>query len=318
MIKPSEFLELQKLCMRSFPERLDQRISQVQSLSQGRHHMLALTLSWREGRQPRVERLLVLRYGDPWTWWSLSDQSKALREWHVMRWLYGQGLPLPKLYASGAESGGDFLLMTRVPGRGSRGEAGSISESQTDALARLLARLHGLTPPGTVRAALPEVTVAGELARLREIGQECGNGGLIDAVDQLLVQELGEHPPCVLHGDPDIAKVLCDARGITALLGWENSAMGDPRWDVARIVNRLRSLESEAFVDAFCAAYEDQAARLLSEMSFWEALTAIQGWAVAEWVQMGIGDGRLSPSLATKELLSQRDAWRAFDGPRQR
>jgi hypothetical protein len=42
MIQADLFAELQRLCLRSFPERLDQRISQVEIIASERHPMLGL------------------------------------------------------------------------------------------------------------------------------------------------------------------------------------------------------------------------------------------------------------------------------------
>lgn len=300
MIRPSEFAELQKLCLRSFPERLDQRISQFESLDGDRHPMLGLALSWREGRQPRVERLVMRRYADRWTWWMLDDPSKAGREWAILRWLYGVGMPVPRLYACGQQNGAGFTLMARLQGQGCPAQAACLGE-----LAALLARLHQLVPLEAVRQALPLVLLSEELGRLDEIAHRLHDDGLIEALSDLLVEEVEVYPPCVLHGDPHLANALCDARGITALLDWENSALGDPRWDVARTTNWLRLHQAEELASCFCGAYEEQAGWRLSDMSFWEALTAVQSWAVVAWACTTAPPG----SALAQRLLAHVDLW---------
>ena len=306
MISPSEFSELQKLCQRSFPERLDQRISRVEALAGGRAQMRALTLSWRSGWRTEVERLILRRYADSWTSWTMEDRDKAQREWAVMRWLYGEGLPVPKVYASGSESGDDFVLMAHVPGRRRLldKESGPAStEPYVRELASLLARLHQLAPPDSVRQVLPAVAVVEELDRLRDVAGSCADAGLNEVLDELLAKEVEVCPSCVLHGDPGFANVLCDVRGITALLNWENSALGDPRWDVARVVNWLHTCQAEEWVEGFCTAYEDASGQSLSNMDFWETLTATQNWALAAWVGAN-GDAQLGSQAATEALPS--------------
>jgi aminoglycoside phosphotransferase (APT) family kinase protein len=288
MIKPALFQELQDLCHRSFPERLAQRISQVEPLAAGRHPTLALSLSWMEGRRPRVERLVLRRYTDAWTWWALRDEHKAQREWTLMRWLYVQGMPVPNLYAIGAEGGTPFLLMARMSGTAGtsllgEGPAQRALASCLDALADQLVQLHQLVPPGPVREALPQIILSEELARIDEIARQSSEEGLIEAVEELLTCEIEVRPPCVLHGNPQLANLLYDARGLTALLDWENGALGDPRWDVARVLNGLGSDRENVLAGRFCRAYADRAGFALTELSTWRALAAVQQWAMASW-----------------------------------
>ena len=311
MIQDALFSELQKLCRRSFPERLEQTLSGIQVEEGGRHPTVSLSLAWREGRRPRVERLIVRRYADPWTWWSADDREKPQREWAVVRWLYGRGLPVPLLYASGADRQDPFLLSARVAGQRPALGGAPDASAYAEALAGLLAQLHRLIPPNAVRKALPQVSAVGELDRLAALAQECNDGELIEAVSELCAREVEELTPCVLHGDPRVANVLCDARGVTALLAWENAALGDPRWDIARTTNDLRSHRAEAFVEPLCAAYRDGGDADLRGLTYWEALTAVQSWTLVEWVR-----GTVPPEDAAG-LLSRRDtvrasAWRAL------
>jgi hypothetical protein len=97
MVQADLYAELQLLCRRSFPERLDQRISQVRALDEGRPPLVSFSLAWRAGRRPRVEPLIVRRYAERWTWWSVEDAGQAEREWEVGAWLYRQGLPVSPL-----------------------------------------------------------------------------------------------------------------------------------------------------------------------------------------------------------------------------
>ena len=310
MIDPALFGELQKLCLRSFPERLEQRISQIQALGGGRHPMLGFSLAWHEGRQPRVERLIVRRYADPWTEWALDDRRKAQREWAVMRWLYGRGWPVPQLYASGTEGEERFLLLARVPGVPCSPEQAR-AQAIVDALARQVAQLHQLMPPDSVRETLPRVSVDGELARLGELARCCQAGELNEAIAELRAEKPEERPPCVLHGDFRFEVALCDARGITALLGWENAALGDPRWDQARIVNDLRSHRADALAERFCTVYRERVGAPLADLTFWEALAAVQTWTLIEWVRDRAPSGD-AESLLSRYASTRERAWRSL------
>jgi aminoglycoside phosphotransferase (APT) family kinase protein len=311
MIQAALFAELQKLCRRSFPERLDQSISQIQAVDGGRHPTVSLSLAWREARRPRVERLVVRRYADPWTWWSVEDPNKAGREWAVMRWLYGEGLPVPPLYAVGADGQAPFLLLAHASGQTCALERPAKAQAYVESLSGLLARLHRLPPPAPVRAVLPDHPLDHELGRLETHARACHDGGLIEAICELRAQEMEGYPPCVLHGDLRAENVLCDARGATAVLGWENAALGDPRWDVARVANELRDHQADALVERFLALYQDRGGAAPSRLAYWEALAAVQEWTLAEWVR------ETAPPEQGAELLGMRDharacAWRAL------
>jgi aminoglycoside phosphotransferase (APT) family kinase protein len=113
---------------------------------------------------------------------------------------------------------------------------------------------------------------------------------------------------CVLHGNLHLGNVLCDARGITALLDWENSALGDPRWDVASVADSLYSHYEAGLADRFCAVYASQAAVPLAHLPFWQALVALQRWTVGSWAQQAADPGLLESQV---KLWSEQ-AWRAL------
>lgn len=306
MVDAALYEELQKLCQRSFPERYEQRITQVRSVSGGRHPSVSLSLAWREGRRPRVERLLVRGYADPYTLWSVGDGRKAHREWVVMRWLYAQGHAIPPLYASGTADGESYLLMAHPSGS----EQPPDAETYVDALAEELARLHRLEPPASVREVLPQVDAPDECARLKRMAQECDDSAIGEALYELCAIEVEALPLCVLHGDPRSHNVLCDAQGVTALLGWENAALGDPRWDVGHATSGLRAGDA-APVDRFCARYQEQAGMALPDLTYWETLAAVQDWTLVEWVREHDTSGGAEGMLAQRDEVRE-GAWRAM------
>jgi len=307
MVQADLFAELQLLCRRSFPERLEQRISQIQSIDEGRHPQVSFSLAWREGRRPRVELLVLRRYADRWTWWSVQDEHKAEREWEVGCWLYGQGLPVPAMYASGTADQAPYLLTARPPGRSHPFTGPADLEAYVERAARLLSQLHRLVPPAAVRRLLPEVQARGEIARLSSLARACMDDGLVEALDELARQEMEEYPPCVLHGDLQVDRVRIDARGITAILDWEVAALGDPRWDLARVGVELHRQEAHLLAERFYSSYEEQSHLSTQGMTYWEALASVQQWTTLAWLE---GTG----AAATTEPLDEirGSAWRAL------
>jgi aminoglycoside phosphotransferase (APT) family kinase protein len=110
-----------------------------------------------------------------------------------------------------------------------------------------------------------------------------------------------------VHGDLDADRVRCDARGATAVLGWENAALGDPRWDVARVALALRAREADALVERLYAAYEAQSDQALRDMPTWEALSGVQRWSAVEWAHRTAAGVSLAPLDETRAA-----AWRAL------
>ncbi len=332
MVQAGLYAELQTLCRRSFPERLEQRVSQVREVEGGRHPMVSFSLAWREGRRPRVEPLLLRRYADDWTWWSVEDTQKAARAWEVGGWLYGRGLPLPALYASGTAEQAPYLLMARAEGRRYALERPADREAYVEAVAAFLARLHRLTPPDAVRRVLPEARAQDEIVRLWSLARTCGDEGLTEvlaglsrgkavsgevrsegaareeaATGDAAGKEMEEFPPCVLHGDLQAGRVRADARGLTAVLDWENAALGDPRWDLARVANELHEREAHDLVEQLYQRYEEESGLPAREMDYWEALSATQQWTLLVWLKESgstVDDGALDAARGS--------AWRAW------
>jgi aminoglycoside phosphotransferase (APT) family kinase protein len=307
MVEASQYAELQTLCRRSFPERLEQRVSRIRPVGQGRHPAVAFALSWREGRSPRVESLLVRRYADACTWWSVEDRGKAQREWEVVRWLYAHGYPVMTPYASGVAGDQPYLLTGDLRGRALSLASEEGAMRYVEAAIRALAHLHRLVAPAGVRQALADASVGAALAHAISLGRACGAGDVVEACDALGSVEVEVNPLCVVHGDLEPDRVFCDAQGVTAIVGWEQAAHGDLRWDVARVALALRAQQADALVERLYASYEAQSDVQLQAMPFWEALSAVQRWATAEWAHRSEAAMQIGP---LDEIRAS--AWRAL------
>jgi hypothetical protein len=166
----------------------------------------------------------------------------------------------------------------------------------------VLAQLHRLVPPANVRERLPHIEVSQQVNRLGEMAARYDDRGLGEATMELnsAFQELEGFPPCVLCGESVFAAAQFDARGLTGLPNWDNSALGDPRWDVACAIHWLYAKQAGALADQFLAAYQDRAGQTLSDMTAWRALVAAQGWALTTW---------LREHDPQHQLLSERNTW---------
>jgi aminoglycoside phosphotransferase (APT) family kinase protein len=222
--------------------------------------------------------------------------------------------------------------MARAEGRRYALERPADREAYVEAVAAFLARLHRLTPPDAVRRVLPEARAQDEIVRLWSLARTCGDEGLIEvlaglsrgkavsgearsegaareeaATGDAAGKEMEEFPPCVLHGDLQAGRVRADARGLTAVLDWENAALGDPRWDLARVANELHEREAHDLVEQLYQRYEEESGLPAREMDYWEALSATQQWTLLVWLKESgstVDDGALDAARGS--------AWRAW------
>jgi hypothetical protein len=140
------------------------------------------------------------------------------------------------------------------------------------------------------------------LQRLSDIAQQHNDRELDEAVTEMdsFFQEVEGFPPCVLCGEAVFAAALFDARGITTLPYWDNSAVGDPRWDVMQAVLWLLARQAGVLADRFLAVYQDSAGQSLADLDALSALVAAQNWAMTTWLR------ERDPE---HPLLSERNTW---------
>jgi aminoglycoside phosphotransferase (APT) family kinase protein len=180
-------------------------------------------------------------------------------------------------------------------------------EAYAERAAALLARLHRLEPPLDVRRVLPEVHVESEIARLSALAAVCSDRGLVEALDELAHIEMEAYPLCVLHGDLQGGRLYVDARGVTSVVGWEHAALGDPRWDLARVGVALHQRGSPHLAEQCYRTYQAQSGLAPGEMTFWETLSAAQQWTTLAWLE---GTGATKVGDALGEI--REAAWRAL------
>jgi aminoglycoside phosphotransferase (APT) family kinase protein len=178
------------------------------------------------------------------------------QEFEVYRLLGARGIAVPAVYAYEAGDnafGGPFFVMDRAPGsspnvwrRRDRAEleanweaGGSLAEDLLDSLVRLHAIPAADAPPVLPRRDFEAAVahweeVQGQMALVRDPIVE-------DAYAWLRDREPDPAEPAIVHGDYRIGNCLNQDGRITAILDWELSYVGDPRYDLGYI-----SLDYEA------------------------------------------------------------------------
>lgn len=172
------------------------------------------------------------------------------REIAILSALSGTGM-VPSLVQSGVFEGQSWLAYTHVNGSPWRSDPGHV--------ARLLGRLHDLSPPPR----LP-LGINGSTQIEAQTCQILSNCLQTDSVVDL--RPLGQVPPLaqpvLIHGDPVPGNFLVHD-GTLTLIDWQCPQIGDPAEDLALFLSpamqflyRGEPLSSEE-LDAFLAAYPD-------------------------------------------------------------
>ncbi|MBF6600363.1 MAG: phosphotransferase family protein [Dehalococcoidia bacterium] len=234
-----------------------------------------------------------------------ADHEKTRREFEVLRVAFARGVRCPEPIAVGAcEGGEDYLVMALVAGDTNPRRLVTSPEFATARvrmiaqLAEDLARIHAIAP-GDVAAAPnmrgPEGD-ADPLVYMRRATEEMYRAFLLDPHPALewafrwIDREIAAiarsvYRPCVVHGDFRIGNMLYDTEGLTSVLDWEGTHVGEPEEDVSWLCTRVwrfgaNALEAGGIAsrEAWLQAYERASGRALDRrrVAVWEVLQNIR------------------------------------------
>jgi len=175
------------------------------------------------------------------------------REYRVIEALGGTDVPVPAVYAFGADEsliGAPFYVMERVDGRvlRTRQDAEALPPNEaracSEALVDVLARLHSVDPAavGLGDFGRPDGFLARNVARWGKQWQANKTRDLpaLEEVARRLDDALPESGPAgIVHGDYRLDNTMLDrhdAGRIAAVLDWEMSTLGDPLTDLGLLL----------------------------------------------------------------------------------
>jgi len=257
-----------------------------------------------------ARRALVLRrYGD---WAVTHDSGVAERAWRTLGALERIGMlaPRPVWFDGGGEVfGTPAYVMTRVPGRGElcpRDRRGWLRQ-----LAEALAALHRTATAGLDLSFLP--------APDADLDQQSGTAA---------PEKLAAHPdgaavlaalhgwrphllpvaPVLNHGDYWPGNTLWRRGRLTAVIDWDDAALGPPGADVGYCRTDLALVAGGDAPDIFLEAYEAAAGYRIPQLFFWDLAGAKRALPdPAPWVTAYHDLGRTDLTLE-----QVRDRLRAF------
>ncbi|MEQ8860868.1 MAG: phosphotransferase [Pseudomonadales bacterium] len=223
-------------------------------------------------------------------------------EFRLLRALYRRGVPVPEpllVDASGLLLADPFLVMAFV--EGSSQVPAAQENHYLDAMADLLRKIHELPTDDlpTLPARndpLPEVfdflPQDPEWNDLREHLRALGDTASAES-------------PTLLHGDFWPENLLWQDGAVTAVLDWEDAALGDPLSDVACCRVELRYRFGKVGMERFTQAYAGNREIDLQRLALWQVY-------VAAAAQRFMGEWGLAPErvarMRAEALASIREA----------
>ena len=250
-----------------------------------------------------------------------ADHEKTRREYEVLRVAFARGIRCPEPLGLGqCASGEDYLVMARVSGDANprpliTGEGyATARERIIPQLAEALAAIHLISPQDVAAAPSMRSPLPGQDAlqfeRLKV--EETYRSDLLNphpAIEwawRWLDKQLASLPKtvaqhCVVHGDFRTGNMLYDEQGLTSVLDWEGTHIGEPEEDIAWFCTRVwrfarPTLEAGGVTsrEDWVQAYERASGRAISRqrVAAWEVLQNIRWCQITMMQARAHLDGR--------------------------
>lgn len=276
----------------AFPGQPGWVLKDRQAIGSFQQRMERVTLHWPDTNA--TAEVFVRRYRGYMSWWTLETPDLPRRERTACRVASRAGVPVPKILHTFESPEEAVTVLRREPGDSNW--TPPTPEMAAD-LAETLARLHAAPVADEDRAHLPDVSLAALLPRFARWAEEAENAPLRGDVDALAERFTGvaERPVGLIHGDFHPGNVLSDGRRVTAVIDWEEAALGDPRIDVALMEAMLRR-HSADLAGHFLRRYQERAGYPLGPLPLWMDLTDLRSQIVSAWVKHALAHGRSLPT----------------------
>ncbi len=219
------------------------------------------------GPDGRVMRVVVRQHGEANR---QRDPQVAAHEFALLRALTRAGLPVPAPLRVTVPH--DPFPHPALVTAFAEGE-GEVPPAQVQGAARqlaaFLARLHRLDPAGLTLLPLPDPPPAPTV-----LDEELSEGRVRAALEPRWPPP--PVTPALLHGDLWPGNALWRAGTLSAVLDWEDAALGDPLADVANTRLELLWAYGEDPMWAFTRAYADAAPLDAARLALWDLWAALR------------------------------------------
>ncbi len=284
----------------AFPNAQALRIEEVEPLSSWHNRMTSFAGFWLDTKAVEHRESLILR---EYLGTSLTGAPLAEREWQAWDLAARGGIPIPEVLSRGQATDGPFALIRRSPGKPPwpRPSAASIALA-----AQMLTRIHTIDLQGKECPAIPRWRLTDVVREYHRWASNSDNARLLWAVEQVVEDSdmVRELPYSLLHGDYHLENVLIDKTHITCVLDWEDSRIGDPRWDVA-YTQRFLEIHAPHFAKPFVASYGQTATCDLQPLPLFVVAIDIGNWALSERFRYLMRRGEPLPRTNVEAILHE-------------
>jgi len=276
----------------AFPDQSGWIIRDHQSEHSFQQQMDRVTLVW-PNPQTTLE-VFVRVYRSYLSWWTLITPDLPQREhtaWTIAR---RGGVPVAPILYHGTHANVQGAVISSVPG-----STGWLPQSPSLVmqLADSLARLHTAPIHPADRIHLPDCTLTILLSRLATWAEEIEAADLrsdLRTIEQRLAH-IQERPATLVHGDCHPGNILIDGERVTAVIDWEEAALGDPRIDLCWLASAIRHHDT-SLADQFLRTYEEQVGYTVGDLQIWSELLEVRYQLAHAWIKHALAHGRPLPS----------------------
>ncbi len=248
-----------------------------------------------------VEKLVVRKHGPVDL---AANPNVAVDEFALLHALAEEGLPVPSpryVDAAGEIFGTPCIVIDFV--EGTTDFAPTTPTAAAEVLAEQLARIHAVDLTGRDLSFLPHVRAryARRLAAPRQMLDTGLDEGRIRETLSAVWPLPERNRPALLHGDYWPGNTLWMDGTLSAIIDWEDAAIGDPLTDLANSRMEMRLLLGSEAMQSFTARYRSLTDLDLRDLPYWELAATL-----------GPITGMPNWGLNAAELASMRAGLKAF------
>jgi len=246
-------------------------------------------------------RIVVRRYQ---VFGHYDRSEKARREFAALQCASRNSIPTPEpLYL---DDTGDLLGIPGIVTRYVDGEQVHSPSNQpawARMMAQTLAQIHTIPCDPTTRDILLDANAEAVWFLQTEQPPDYmlahPDGERIWKVMHWVYPEIQPVPPALIHLDYWSGNVLWRDEQISAVVDWEEAALGDPAIDVAYCRMDMVLLGLPQAADEFLRTYETTVGRSLANLGFWELAAAVRPmYNPADWIDQSPNKERFAQFIA--------------------
>lgn len=239
-------------------------------------------------------RIVVRRYA---VFGDYDRGEKARREYRTLELLKAHAVPAPKplfLDVEGSTLGRPGIITSFMNGK--QVAAPKDPSAWTSELAAVLSRIHSISceknEADFLLDANSEATWFLRSDGVPDYMQAHPDGPAVWNALRNLAQGLRRVEPRLVHIDYQPGNILWEGEHISAVLDWEEAALGDAGIDVAYLCTQLATQFSQELAVEFLRNYETAIGKRVENLEFWELAAAVRMMPdpaafVPEWQLLG-------------------------------